>query len=85
MMHATRGLDQNMRIAARGVSEEDRLLVAAASGYFADGAEIWTEHSHKYTVPDFVRTAGKAGFRLQQVWTDPRQFFAVLDFAGART
>ncbi len=39
---------------------------------------IHTEYSHKYTIDGFASMAGRSGFQLQKVWTDPRQYFAVL-------
>lgn len=45
---------------------------------FAAGERIHTENSHKYRVPDFLATLSQAGFGQAQVWTDPRQWFAVI-------
>lgn len=39
---------------------------------------IHTESSHKYTIERFAQMAAKAGFQVQQVWTDTREWFAVL-------
>lgn len=46
----------------------------------AAGEPIRTEFSHKYTVSEFARMAGGAGFALNQSWTDDQNAFAVLYF-----
>lgn len=43
----------------------------------AEGEFIVTEHSHKYALDEFLVMAGKAGFDLTRVWTDPDQMFSV--------
>lgn len=45
--------------------------------HFADGETICTEHSNKYTLDGFRQLAEEAGFRVEQVWTDERQWFSV--------
>lgn len=44
---------------------------------FGAGESIWTESSYKYTLDEFARLAATAGFRVEQVWTDPLQCFSV--------
>ncbi len=44
---------------------------------FKLGESIWTESSYKYTPEEFAQLAATAGFTVEQVWTDPRQFFSV--------
>jgi uncharacterized SAM-dependent methyltransferase len=46
---------------------------------FAAGDRICTEYSHKYTVDGFAAMAAGAGWRLEDVWTDSREYFAVLN------
>jgi L-histidine Nalpha-methyltransferase len=36
-----------------------------------------TEHSYKYTLSGFRRLAGRAGYAVTRVWTDPRRGFGV--------
>jgi L-histidine N-alpha-methyltransferase len=43
----------------------------------AQGESIHTENSHKYSLDDFAAIAAKAGFKVQQVWTDPKDLFSV--------
>jgi uncharacterized SAM-dependent methyltransferase len=45
------------------------------------GEAIRTEHSHKYTVPQFAAIAAGAGLALHREWTDERRHFAVLHLA----
>ncbi len=47
---------------------------------FRAGEAIRTEYSHKYTIEDFEQMANGVGLRLQNCWTDDRQYFAVLFF-----
>jgi len=44
---------------------------------FARGESIITEYSHKYTLDDFAAMANEAGFRVDKVWTDARDWFSV--------
>jgi dimethylhistidine N-methyltransferase len=41
------------------------------------GEFIVTEYSHKYTLGGFKRLAESAGFTIERVWTDPKQWFSV--------
>jgi dimethylhistidine N-methyltransferase len=44
---------------------------------FADGEPIHTESCHKYTLASFAALAGKAGYVVQNVWLDEREYFSV--------
>ncbi|MFC3126593.1 L-histidine N(alpha)-methyltransferase [Pseudoroseomonas globiformis] len=44
---------------------------------FAEGETIHTENSHKYTEEDLHRLAGRAGWQVQGIWTDPARLFSV--------
>jgi dimethylhistidine N-methyltransferase len=44
---------------------------------FNQGELMRTEYSYKYGIPQFQELAALAGFRAQQVWTDPNQLFSV--------
>jgi dimethylhistidine N-methyltransferase len=44
---------------------------------FAAGERIHTEFSYKYTRPAFAAIAAEAGFAVEQVWTDAREWFSV--------
>lgn len=41
------------------------------------GEGICTEHSAKYSITEFRGMAWSAGFALDRVWTDPREWFSV--------
>ncbi len=43
----------------------------------AQGESIWTESSYKFSLDGFAALAGEAGFRVEKVWTDARQWFSV--------
>jgi dimethylhistidine N-methyltransferase len=44
---------------------------------FRRGETICTEHSNKYGIEEFGELAGRAGFTVRRVWTDPEQRFSV--------
>jgi dimethylhistidine N-methyltransferase len=45
---------------------------------FARGERIHTENSYKYTRESFTALLAEAGFRVDGVWTDAAQWFAVM-------
>jgi dimethylhistidine N-methyltransferase len=60
------------------ISEKDQTFRIDGQEFaVAEGERILTEHSHKYTIEGFAGLAAKAGFRLQENWTDANQMFAV--------
>jgi dimethylhistidine N-methyltransferase len=46
--------------------------------HFARGERIHTENSYKYRVDDFVELLSRAGLSQTQVWTDTKNWFAVV-------
>ena len=44
---------------------------------FAKGETIWTESSYKFNIDEFEQMAAAAGFKVERVWTDERQWFSV--------
>lgn len=44
---------------------------------FREGEHIVTEYSYKHTLDGFAKLAGKAGYSVEQVWTDDRRWFSV--------
>ena len=44
---------------------------------FQSGERIHTENSYKYTREDFVRMLEQAGFKVDQIWSDAREWFMV--------
>ena len=66
-MHLESRVDQSVAVADRTIR-------------FAAGERVCTEHSHKFT-PDAIEALGReAGWRLDQVWTDAAESFAVALF-----
>ena len=54
-----------------------RVRVAGETFDFAAGETICTEHSNKYRLDDFRALAEPAGWSVERVWTDPRDWFSV--------
>ena len=44
---------------------------------FTRGESIWTESSYKYNLDEFKQMAAAAGFKVERVWMDERQWFSV--------
>ena len=69
------------RIEMHLVSDREQTAwVAGESFHFSPGESIHTESSHKYDVAEFADIAGIAGFRAENVWTDPNKLFSVQFF-----
>ncbi len=67
------------RIEMRLISQYDQAVSIAGRRFSFDaGTAIRTEYSHKYTVDGFAKTAAKVGWRCEEFWTDPEEFFAVM-------
>lgn len=45
---------------------------------FKAGDLIHTEYSHKYTIESIQQLLKNAGFEKTQIWTDPKNYFAVI-------
>lgn len=45
---------------------------------FRQGELIHTEYSHKYTIESINQLLKDAGFKTIQIWTDPKDYFAVI-------
>lgn len=69
------------RVEMHLVSQSDQFVcLGGESISFAAGETIRTELSHKYRVDSFRELANKAGFELEQFWTDEQELFAVAYF-----
>jgi dimethylhistidine N-methyltransferase len=44
---------------------------------FDEGERVVTEYSYKFTPDGFSELAERAGFSVERVWTDPREWFSV--------
>jgi L-histidine N-alpha-methyltransferase len=73
------------RIEMHLVSRRRQLVkVGDAIVSFAEDEALVSEYSHKYTPEMFAGQAGAAGWRIEQVWTDPREWFSVQRLVPAR-
>ena len=45
---------------------------------FAEGEQITTEYSYKYSVLEFADLAARSGWSVRESWTDPEHLFCVL-------
>ena len=56
-----------------------RQLVRVGDAFvsFAEGEALVSEYSHKYTPEMFASQARAAGWHVEQVWSDPREWFSV--------
>lgn len=57
--------------------QKQAVQIGAVEIPFKQGESIWTESSYKYTLEEFAQLAAVAGFSVQQVWTDPQEWFSV--------
>jgi L-histidine Nalpha-methyltransferase len=58
-MHLQSRIDQRVNIPAAGISVDLKA-----------GETIWTETSHKYSLPELSRMAGESGFRCAHSWLE---------------
>jgi len=66
------------RIEMHLVSLRDQIVhLGDLSIPFNKDESIWTESSYKYNLDDFKQLAADAGFQVEKVWTDERQWFSV--------
>lgn len=76
--------DCDARIEMHLVSETDQTVrIREHTFHFARGETIHTENSHKYSRAQFEKLAAQAGFKVDQVWTDPRELFSVQYLSAA--
>jgi uncharacterized SAM-dependent methyltransferase len=66
------------RIEMHLVSLRDQIVhLGDLSIHFTKGESIWTESSYKFSLDGFAKLAMAAGFKVERVWTDERQWFSV--------
>ncbi|MGH9437598.1 MAG: L-histidine N(alpha)-methyltransferase, partial [Terriglobia bacterium] len=66
------------RIEMHLVSLDNQSVEVAGEAFrFRESEHIVTEYSYKHTLPGFAALAAKAGFTVEQVWTDDRRWFSV--------
>jgi len=61
---------------------EQSVRVGDTTFNFRAGESIHTENSYKYELCDLSLRASECGLRTDDVWTDPRSYFAVLHLAA---
>jgi dimethylhistidine N-methyltransferase len=60
------------------VSETEQTVTVGGEAFdFEEGETIHTEYSYKYTLDGFAERAARAGWRVDAVWTDERDYFSV--------
>ncbi|MGH8283166.1 MAG: L-histidine N(alpha)-methyltransferase [Gammaproteobacteria bacterium] len=57
--------------------DNQSIQISGGSFRFREGEHIITEYSYKHTLQGFAALAAKAGFAVEQVWTDDRRWFSV--------
>ena len=60
------------------VLEDLTVLWPGNSRTFKKGDLIHTENSHKFTIDSFKRLLKNVGFETSQIWTDPKNYYAVI-------
>ena len=76
--HRTVWNDADSRIEMHLVSLCDQAVrVAGEAIGFRVGETIHTENSYKYTAEAFLEIAQAAGWGCREIWTDPKQWFAL--------
>jgi L-histidine N-alpha-methyltransferase len=78
--HRAPYLESEHRIEMRLISGREQDVTVDAIGrsfHFSEGEMIHTEWSHKYTEASFGELATSANLRVQRIWLDDRQWFAV--------
>ncbi len=56
---------------------DQKIHISGRNFYFRENETILTEVSYKYTLECLEQLANYAGFEVQKVWTDPRNYFSV--------
>jgi len=66
------------RVEMHLISQKDQVVhLNNETVSFIRGESIWTESSYKYNLSDFEQMASAAGFKVERVWLDERQWFSV--------
>jgi len=71
--YETRSVEMHLRSMCRQTVIVD---AAELSVEFLEGETIWTESSHKYSLPEVVSLASTAGFSCAAQWVDDQWPFA---------
>jgi L-histidine N-alpha-methyltransferase len=68
--------ERRIEIYFRSLADQE-VRVAGKRFAFAADERVHTEYSYKYDPQAFAATAADAGFRVSEMWTDPKRMFAV--------
>jgi dimethylhistidine N-methyltransferase len=83
--HEARWNERESAIEMHMVSRKDQMVsVADRSFAFAQGETIHTETCRKFDVTGFAHSAQRAGWRVDKLWSDPAQLFAVFGLSAER-
>ena len=76
--HEARYNETKSRVEMHIVSlEAQSVRIGALEVGFSSGESIHTENCYKYTCASFEALAAEAGWRMERVWTDKKDLFAV--------
>ena len=82
--HESRWNAAESRVEMHLVAESPQTVTVAGSAVdIGRGESIHTENSHKFTRDSLAALADAGGFRVETVWTDPRDLFAVAALASS--
>ncbi|MFP3897941.1 MAG: L-histidine N(alpha)-methyltransferase [Dehalococcoidia bacterium] len=74
------------RVEMHLISRRDQTVrLDEATITFARGETVWTESSYKYSLEGFQELAAAAGWLVERVWTDDRQWCSVQYLVNARS
>lgn len=77
---------ERSRVEMHLVSEaEQDVHLGDETFHFREGESIHTEDSHKYDLAEFADRVAKCGLRVDETWTDPRNYFAVMYLTSTGT
>ena len=81
--HEARWNESESAIEMRLVSLRPQLVSVAGSGFaFAQGETIHTETCRKFDVAGFTHAARLCGWRVDKLWSDPAELFAVFGLSA---
>ena len=81
--HEARWNESELAIEMRLVSLKPQLVSVAGSGFaFAQGETIHTETCRKFELQGFSEAARRCGWRVDKLWSDPAELFAVFGLSA---
>lgn len=63
-------------------TKRQTVSIADQTILFSKNEPIHTEHSHKYSLREFQGVAQQGGWRIEEVWTDDADLFALVDLVS---